>query len=295
MANKEFLAKRDLLDYHDHFMRLTESFIETTFPEDNLAEEGEDEQDPMGGGQDDMGGGGMQDPGAPGGAPDGGMPGGDPGAGGDPMMGGGPGGSPGGDPMMGGDPNGGGMPGGDPMMGGAPDDGGDMLGGENPFGDQGDDDEEGLNDDGTIDIDGLTHAEDKLNVKQNRIGRDLAKVDNRLMSVIDAINTLKDKLEANNSELESLKSEFEKRNPTQTEKLNLRSLDSYPFNVKPTEYWKDKEAIGGYSAYADNNEPTTKEYVITNSDVDDPQKDIADTFFSITDDDIQTLDKLFGF
>ena len=91
-----------------------------------------------------------------------------------------------------------------------------------------------------------------------------------------------------------MKAEFEKRNPTQTEKLNLRSLDSYPFNVKPSEYWAEKAKEGGYEAYADNSEPTTQEYVITNNDVDNPSDDIANTFFSIDDDDIQTLEKMFN-
>jgi hypothetical protein len=193
---------------------------------------------------------------------------------------------------MGGDPNADPMAGGaDPMMGGEdPMAGGpDDMGGEDPLADS-----EPENDGDTIDIDGLTHAEDKLNVKQNQIGRDLSKVDSRITSLIDTIGKLQTALDSNNSELEALKAEFEKRNPTQTEKLNLRSLDSYPFNVKPTDYWADKAAQGGYEAISDNDKPTTQEYVITNDDVDNPAKDIADTFFKIDDDDIQTLDKLFG-
>jgi hypothetical protein len=190
----------------------------------------------------------------------------------------------GGDPMGGGaDPNAQ-----DPMaspMGG--DMGADPI--EDTMGDEPADDGE------TIDIDGLTKAEDKLNVKQNRIGRDLSKVDNRITTLIDTINNLLTKVDSNNSEIESLKAEFEKRNPTQTEKLNLRSLDSYPFNVKPNEYWAEKAKEGGYEAYADNAEPTTKEYTITNDDVDNPSDDIAKTFFKIDDDDVQTLDKLFNF
>ena len=155
----------------------------------------------------------------------------------------------------------------------------------------GDDSEQ---DDGdTIDINGLTKAQDKLNIKQNHVGRDLSKVDTKIKDLIDTIQSLRDKLDANNSEIESLKSEFEKRNPTQTEKLNLRSLDSYPFNVKPSDYWAEKAKQGGYEAYGDNDEPTSKEYVITNDDVDNPSRDVADTFFKIDDDDIQTLDKLF--
>lgn len=154
--------------------------------------------------------------------------------------------------------------------------------------------DDGEKDDGdTIDINGLTKAQDKLNIKQNHVGRDLSKVDTKIKDLIDTIQSLRDKLDANNSEIESLKSEFEKRNPTQTEKLNLRSLDSYPFNVKPSDYWAEKAKQGGYEAYGDNDEPTSKEYVITNDDVDNPSSDVADTFFKIDDDDIQTLDKLF--
>ena len=127
------------------------------------------------------------------------------------------------------------------------------------------------------------------------LSRDLSKVDTRITSLIDTINNLLSKVDSNNSEIEALKAEFEKRNPTQTEKLNLRSLDSYPFNVKPSEYWEEKAKQGGYEAYSDNAEPTTKEYTITNDDVDNPSDDIAKTFFKIDDDDVQTLDKLFNF
>ena len=189
---------------------------------------------------------------------------------------------------MGGDPNA--MGGEDPMAGGEDPMGGDMGADPmaDPMGDEPADDGE------TIDIDGLTQAEDKLNVKQNQIGRDLSKVDTRITTLIDTIKNLLNKVDSNNSEIESLKAEFEKRNPTQTEKLNLRSLDSYPFNVKPNEYWAEKAKEGGYEAYADNSEPTTKEYVITNDDVDNPSDDIANTFFKIDDDDIQTLEKMFN-
>ena len=188
--------------------------------------------------------------------------------------------------------------GGDPSaMGGDPSMGNDMAQDPSAMGvdpsAMGGDESEGQDDGDTIDIDGLTRAQDKLNVKQNHVGMDLSKVDTKIKTLIDTIQNLQDKLDANNSEIESLKSEFEKRNPTQTEKLNLRSLDSYPFNVKPNEYWEKKARQGGYDTYSDNDEPTSKEYVITNNDVDNPTRDVADTFFKIDDDDIQTMDKLF--
>jgi len=227
-TNVKYLKENNLYEAHKHFMRLSEAYIPTSFPEEDLEEAGADPNQ-------------------------------DPNAGADPMA--------------------------DPM-------GGDM-GGVDPLADASGDMSE---DDGdTIDIDGLTQAQDKLNVKQNHIGRDLSKVDTRITSLIDTINNLLSKVDSNNSEIEALKAEFEKRNPTQTEKLNLRSLDSYPFNIKPSEYWDEKAKQGGYEAYSDNAEPTTKEYTITNDDVDNPSDDIAKTFFKIDDDDVQTLDKLFNF
>lgn len=286
-TNIKYLKKNNLYEAHKHFMRLSEAYIPTMFPEEEIEEAGED-QDPnaMGNMQDPMAEGdpnamGANDPNAMGG----GMPQ-DPNA-----MGGDPNAMNGQDPMANGDPNAAASGiGEDPMAGADPMQDPNAMSGEDPLADA-----EEENDGSTIDIDGLTAAQDKLNVKQNHIGRDISKVDTRITSLIDTIKNLLSKVDSNNSEIEALKAEFEKRNPTQTEKLNLRSLDSYPFNVKPNEYWSEKAKEGGYEAYADNAEPTTKEYTITNDDVDNPSDDIANTFFKVDDDDLQTLDKLFNF
>ena len=269
MTNIKYLKENNLLSAHEHFMKLSESYV-PNFPEEEV-DEADDQgaQDPNAMGSDPsqdhnaMGGDMSQDPSAMGA---------DPSMGNDMTQ----------DPSMGADPSamGGDMSQDPSTMGGDP----SVMGG---------DESEGQDDGDTIDIDGLTRAQDKLNVKQNHVGMDLSKVDTKIKTLIDTIQNLQDKLDANNSEIESLKSEFEKRNPTQTEKLNLRSLDSYPFNVKPNEYWEKKARQGGYDAYSDNDEPTSKEYVITNNDVDNPTRDVADTFFKIDDDDIQTMDKLF--
>lgn len=276
MTNIKYLKENNLLSAHEHFMKISEAYV-PNFPEEEV-DEADDQgtQDPNTMGDDPneisgdptaMGEDPSQDPNAIGGDMSQ-----DPNAMGE-------------DPTMGTDPN---EIGGDPSMIGSDmsQDPNAMGGDPNSIG--GDED-----DSDTIDIDGLTRAQDKLNVKQNHVGRDLSKVDTKIKTLIDTIQNLQNKLDANNSEIESLKSEFEKRNPTQTEKLNLRSLDSYPFNVKPNEYWEKKARQGGYDTYSDNDEPTSKEYVITNNDVDNPTRDVADTFFKIDDDDIQTLDKLF--
>lgn len=281
MTNIKYLKENNLLSAHEHFMKLSESYV-PNFPEEEV-DEADDQgaQDPNAMGSDPS-----QDPSAMGGDPSamGNDMTQDPSMGADPSMGN----DMAQDPSMGGDPS---------AMGGDPSMGNDMTQDPSAMGvdpsAMGGDESEGQDDGDTIDIDGLTRAQDKLNVKQNHVGMDLSKVDTKIKTLIDTIQNLQDKLDANNSEIESLKSEFEKRNPTQTEKLNLRSLDSYPFNVKPNEYWEKKARQGGYDTYSDNDEPTSKEYVITNNDVDNPTRDVADTFFKIDDDDIQTMDKLF--
>ena len=289
-TNIQYLKENNLYEAHKHFMRLSEAWM-PYLPEDSaLEEDGDDEQN--GQAPQDMGG---ADPGMGGGDPN--MGGGDPMAGdGDPGMGGADAGM-GGDPNMGGgDPGMGGADagmGGDPGMGGADAGMGDPGMGDPGMGAGPMPDMPPADDGETIDIDDLTKAQEKLNVKQNRVGRDLGKVDQRIIDLMNVISGLTTALDANNTKIENLKAEFEKRNPTQTEKLNLRSLDSYPFNIKPTDYWANKNTQGGYEAYADNSEPTTQEYTITNDDVDNPTSDIANTFFDIDDDDIQTLEKIF--
>lgn len=290
MTNIKYLKENNLYEAHQHFMQLCEQFP-NTFRE--LQEAGEDDPN-------------AQDPNAMGGDPNvmGGAP------GGDPMGGGAPGGMPGDDPngmggAPGGDPNamGGQEMGADPNAMGQPmpdasDPMGDDLGGEDPFADQrtGDDETSGGDDmdDDTIDIDGLTKAEEKLNIKQNQIGRDLAKVDNKISKLIDTIAGLQSALDSNSSELESLKAEFEKRNPTQTEKLDIRgAYDSYPFNVTPGDFWANKmKEKNNYEIYGDNDKSTEDQYTITANDVEDLPSEISKTF-SINDDYIQTLDKMF--
>jgi hypothetical protein len=285
-TNIKYLKENNLFEAHQHFMQLCEGF--GMYPEE-IEEAGDDpnaQQDPnaMGGapGGDPMGGG------APGADPMGGDPmGGAPGA--DPMGGGAPGGDPAGQ-EMGADPNAMGQP--------MPDASQSMVGpdtGEDPFADQRNGDDEGGESDGdTIDIDGLTKAEDKLNIKQNQIGRDLAKVDTKISSLIDKIAGLQSALDSNSSELESLKAEFEKRNPTQTEKLDVRgALDSYPFNVRPDDFWANKmKERDNYEVYGDNDESTEDQYTITADDIEDLPSDISKSF-NIEDDDIQTLEKMF--
>ena len=232
-------------------------------------EAGEDEQDPN------------ADPNA--------VPGGDPAAmGGDPnAMPPAPGGDPG---AMGGDPNA--MPpaGGDPnATGGAPAgpegfnpqetlppaEDPAAMGGDVPGGD-----------DDVIDISDFTDSQEEME-------KDIDKIDGKFAKVLKAIGAFEELLRSNDEKIEDLKAEFERRNPTQVEKLGMQQANSYPFNVTPNDYWKEKEATSNYSTEPDNNGKEQGQYVITADDVngDTNWKAIYD---SLNDDFLyhQTLDKL---
>lgn len=271
--NKEYLQENNLYEAHKQFMRLCEwSYVPKT-----LEEEGEDEQDPnspMGNdmnqqqGQDDMGD----------------MP---PMGGEQPMddsMMGGEEGEDGMNDMQSMDDNMAQQPMDDPMMGGEEGMDDPMMGG-----DMGEDEE-------VIDVDDITNAQEKMNSKVNTVGKDLGKVDDKIEALMNAISNMEQMINNNNAEIASFKQEFEKRNPTQTEKLNLRSLDSYPFNVNPKEYWAKKgiDPNSNYSGEFDNYESTTERFEITNNDVDNFDNKTIEDSFSIDDDLRQSIEKIFN-
>lgn len=241
--DREYLKKHNLWESHQKFLRLVnEGYLSSMISEDE---------------EDDN-----QDPNAMGGAPDGGM-GGDPNA-----MGGGPdamggadmGGAPDGD--MGNDPN---AMGGDPnAMGGAPDGGmgedpnamggGPDAMGEDPMGGMDEDPMGGMppsepEDDNTvIDVEDIVKAQEKLNNKENEIGKDLGSMTSVYQDVLTAIESMKKTIDAQNQKMSALSSELEKRIPTQKERLAMQSLHSYPYNVDPNEFWNKKEGEGVYQA-----------------------------------------------
>lgn len=218
-----------------------------------------------------------QDPNAMGADPNGGMP----PMGGDPnMMGGDPNGgmAPMDDPnAMGVDPNGGMPPmddpnamGGDPNAMGADPNGGmppmddpNMMGGE-----------EGIEDidmeteqpgDEVVDVDELTQSQEATEFKVDN-------VDDKLNKVLKIISKFNDAIEANDQKIEDLKKEFQKRNPTAEETLNLRSLASYPFSERPDDYWKKQQQDHpNYNVISDNDVSTAdeqKEFEIRKGDID---------------------------
>lgn len=205
-------------------------------------------------------------------APDPAMDGGAPAPGNAPAMGGDPNAgapAPGGDPMMGGDPNGAApAPGGDPAMGDDPNAANAQNGVEefNPQGaapepltsspeENSDEDEE------VIDVDELVDSQDEAQAKINNL-------DGKIDALIKLIGKFETDIDKNNAHIDELKQEIEKRNPTQVEKMTLRSDLGEPFNQTPKDFWAQKEAEGNYSPESDNDGVGDKRYEITKNDVD---------------------------
>lgn len=108
-------------------------------------------------------------------------------------------------------------------------------------------------DDEVIDVDDMVSSQEETEAKVDGI-------DNKLVMLLKVVNKFQTALERNSRDLESLKSEFEKRNPTETEKLNLRSLDSYPYTETPKKYWENgRRGTPNYQVMYDNDVPTDKE------------------------------------
>lgn len=101
-------------------------------------------------------------------------------------------------------------------------------------------------------------------------------LDTKIGSLMSTFSDLETKLASMDtiiSKIDQLEKEIEKRNPTPIEKLEMRSMSSFPYNIKLTDYWNDKE---GY----DISEPEEKEYILTQQDVDDDysESEIKNTF-----------------
>ena len=136
----------------------------------------------------------------------------------------------------------------------------------------------------------------ELTDKQEDIEKEVSEIGGKFDKVMKALGAFEELVRANNEKIEDLKAEYERRNPTQVEKLSMQTAKSYPFNVTPEEFWKEKEATSNYSTEDDDNGKEQGQYQITANDVAGATdwKAISDSF---DDDDFmynQTLAKVMG-
>ena len=120
-------------------------------------------------------------------------------------------------------------------------------------------------DDEVIDVDELTQSQEETEEKVDDVHVTIEKGFGKLLSVVNQLNKM---IDDNSANMEELRKEMEKRNPTPLEKLNMRAAnDSYPFNVSPESYWADKESNSNYRIGGED-EPDAEQYTITQGDID---------------------------
>ena len=132
--------------------------------------------------------------------------------------------------------------------------------------------------DETVEVD-VTDIVDKAEQTRTEIEGMTSKMDELLGKLGDLEGKVGDMDQVINK-IDGLEKEIAERNPTPVEKLEMRSMDSFPYSISLTDYWSDKE---GYDVGAEKEE----EYIITQGDVDSYSVDnIKDSFdYNKTDED----------
>ena len=86
---------------------------------------------------------------------------------------------------------------------------------------------------------------------------------NSLISKFDELETKMTSFDEILNRIDKIEQDFEKRLPTPVEKLEMRSMDSYPYNVKLSDFWSDEvEQIDG-----DDETKSGEEYILTPEEV----------------------------
>jgi hypothetical protein len=129
--------------------------------------------------------------------------------------------------------------------------------------------EEPLGDEETVEVD-VTDIVDKTEETKASVDDMGQKMDDLLSKLGDLESQVTD-MDGVINKIDDLEKEIERRNPTPVERLEMRSMDSFPYSVKLTDYWTDKD---GY----DTSEPED-EYTLTQSDIENfDEKEIRASF-----------------
>lgn len=152
----------------------------------------------------------------------------------------------------------------------APVDAGVPNGGPDATAPEGDDNLFGTEDGGLGDMEADSGDEVEVDVTQLvKTGEEASTAANdasqKTSELLNKFNDLEQRVSSMNSlsnKIDALEKEIIKRNPTPVEKLEMRSMDSFPYNIKLTDYWKD---VDGYDPTGSEKE---EEYVLTQDDVD---------------------------
>ena len=127
--------------------------------------------------------------------------------------------------------------------------------------------EEMPSEEGEVEVD-VTDIVDKAEEAKEEAAGASSKIDD----LLGKFSELEEKLTGMDqiiTKMDELEQEVKDRNPSPTEKLSMRSMDSFPYTVKLTDFWNDKE---GYDATGEEDEE--QEYTLTKQDVDDDYSEV---------------------
>jgi hypothetical protein len=91
-----------------------------------------------------------------------------------------------------------------------------------------------------------------------------------LMNMVNKLEQQLSSMDQITSKIDGLEKEIERRNPTPVEKLEMRSLDSYPYNIKLTDFWNEKSDT--HDTGSDLGQKP-EEYTLTQDDVNQAYSD----------------------
>jgi hypothetical protein len=91
-----------------------------------------------------------------------------------------------------------------------------------------------------------------------------------ILSQFKELESKLDSMSAMSAKIDNLENEIVTRNPKPVEKLEMRSLNSYPYSIKLSDYWNQKHP--GYDPLG-SKEEVDKEYVLKQSDIDNEYND----------------------
>lgn len=141
---------------------------------------------------------------------------------------------------------------------------------DEPMDDISTDTEEPVDDSTEVDVTALVKGSEEAKTAADNAANAANQNTQALMQKLDSLEAHVANMDRIGAKIEALEKEIIKRNPTPVEKLEMRSLDSYPYSQKLTDFWKDKE--GAYNVMG-NEEPKKKEYILTKDDVDSGYSD----------------------
>lgn len=121
--------------------------------------------------------------------------------------------------------------------------------------------EEPIGNEETVEVD-VTDIVDKTEETKASVDDMGQKMDDLLSKLSDLESQVTD-MDGVINKIDDLEKEIERRNPTPVERLEMRSMDSFPYSVKLTDFWKDKE---GYDATDEEEEFTLTQDEVDNFD-----------------------------